>query len=132
MLYLNKNINKKNPEESTWQYRSYRWQGFNPWVGKIPWRRKWQNPLQYSCLENPNGQRSLVGCSQSLQKSDTTERLSMHTQNSAIAVIVTSTPISITTTASTTVIIICYILEWTWDPILWREFRVVLGRPVPQ
>ena len=23
-----------------------------PWVGKIPWRRKWQ-PLQYSCLENP-------------------------------------------------------------------------------
>ena len=26
---------------------------FNPWVGKIPWRRKWQNPLQYSCLENP-------------------------------------------------------------------------------
>ena len=26
--------------------------GFNPWVGKIPWRRKWQ-PLWYSCLENP-------------------------------------------------------------------------------
>ena len=26
--------------------------GFNPWVGKIPWRRKWQ-PLHYSCLENP-------------------------------------------------------------------------------
>ena len=26
--------------------------GFDPWVGKIPWRRKWQ-PLQYSCLENP-------------------------------------------------------------------------------
>ena len=25
---------------------------FNPWVGKIPWRRAWQ-PLQYSCLENP-------------------------------------------------------------------------------
>ena len=25
---------------------------FNPWVGKIPWRRKC-NPLQYSCLENP-------------------------------------------------------------------------------
>ena len=26
--------------------------GFDPWVGKIPWRRK-GNPLQYSCLENP-------------------------------------------------------------------------------
>ena len=24
----------------------------NPWVGKIPWRRKWQNTLQYSCLGN--------------------------------------------------------------------------------
>ena len=26
--------------------------GFDPWVGKIPWGRKWQ-PLQYPCLENP-------------------------------------------------------------------------------
>ena len=26
--------------------------GFDPWVGKIPWRRAC-NPLQYSCLENP-------------------------------------------------------------------------------
>ena len=24
--------------------------GFDPWVGRIPWRRKY--PLQYSCLEN--------------------------------------------------------------------------------
>ena len=24
----------------------------NPWVGKIPWRKKWQ-PLQYSYQENP-------------------------------------------------------------------------------
>ena len=29
--------------------------GFNPWVG----RKAWQ--LQYSCLENPHGQSSLVG-----------------------------------------------------------------------
>ena len=27
---------------------------FDPWVGKIPWSRKWQ-PLQYSCLENSMG-----------------------------------------------------------------------------
>ena len=26
--------------------------GFDPWVGKIPWRRN-DNPLQYSCLGNP-------------------------------------------------------------------------------
>ena len=25
--------------------------GFDPWVGKIPWRRKWP-PIQYSCAEN--------------------------------------------------------------------------------
>ena len=26
--------------------------GFEPWVGKIPWRREWL-PLQYYCWENP-------------------------------------------------------------------------------
>ena len=26
--------------------------GFDPWVGKRPWRRNWQ-PLQYACLGNP-------------------------------------------------------------------------------
>ena len=26
--------------------------GFDPWVGKIFWRRKWQS-TQYCCLENP-------------------------------------------------------------------------------
>ena len=36
--------------------------GFNLWVEKIPWRRAW-HPLQYSCLENSHGQRSLVGYS---------------------------------------------------------------------
>ena len=32
-----------------------------PRVGKIPWWKKWQT-TQYSCLENPYGQRSLGGC----------------------------------------------------------------------
>ena len=37
------------------------------------------NPLQYFCLENPHGQRSLVGYSPwGHKESDTTERLSMH------------------------------------------------------
>ena len=26
---------------------------FNPWVGKIPWRKKWQPAPVFSCLENP-------------------------------------------------------------------------------
>ena len=35
------------------------------------------NPLQYSCLENPHGQRSLAGCSPwGPGESDTIERLS--------------------------------------------------------
>ena len=36
--------------------------GFNPWAGKIPGGGH-GNPLQCSCLENPHGQRSLVGYS---------------------------------------------------------------------
>ena len=33
------------------------------------------NPLQYSCLENPHGQRSLAGCSPwGREELDTTER----------------------------------------------------------
>ena len=47
--------------------------GFHPWVGKMPWRRAWQ-PLQYSCLETPHGQRSLVGYSPwGRKESDMTE-----------------------------------------------------------
>ena len=38
-------------KEFTCQCRRCRWQGFNPWVGKIHWRKK-RPPLQYSCLEN--------------------------------------------------------------------------------
>ena len=39
-------------EEPARQCRRRKRCGFNPWVGKIPWRRAWQ-PLQYSCLEHP-------------------------------------------------------------------------------
>ena len=39
------------------------------------------NPLQYSCLENPHGQRSLVGYSPwGHKKLDMTERLSTHSK----------------------------------------------------
>ena len=30
-------------------------------MGKIPWRREWLPPLQYSCLDSFQGQRSLAG-----------------------------------------------------------------------
>ena len=38
-------------KEPIGQCRRHKRCGFDPWVGKIPWRRAWQ--LQYSCLENP-------------------------------------------------------------------------------
>ena len=34
--------------------------GFDPWAGKIPWRRAWQ-PTPVFLPEEPHGQRSLVG-----------------------------------------------------------------------
>ena len=39
-------------EESACRCRRHRRCGFDPWVGKSPWGRKW-NPLQYSCLGSP-------------------------------------------------------------------------------
>ena len=47
--------------------------GFDPWVWKIPWRRKWQ-PTPGFLPRESQGQRSLVGYSPSGSKeSDTTE-----------------------------------------------------------
>ena len=49
--------------------------GFDPWVGKIPWRRKWQ-PTPVLLPGKFHGQRSLVGYSPwGRKESDTTERL---------------------------------------------------------
>ena len=40
------------------------------------------NPLQYSCLENPHGQRSLASCSPwGCKEWDTAEQLSTHTHS---------------------------------------------------
>ena len=47
--------------------------GVRPWVGKIPWRRKWQATPVF-LLEKSHGQRSLADCSPWCHKeSDTTE-----------------------------------------------------------
>ena len=49
--------------------------GFDPWVGKICWRRKWQS-TPVLLPGKSHGQRSLVGYSPwSRKESDTTERL---------------------------------------------------------
>ena len=44
--------------------------GFDPWVGKIPWRRKW-NPLQYSGLENSMDRGAWRATVQGIAKSQT-------------------------------------------------------------
>ena len=52
--------------------------GFDPWIGKIPWRRKWQ-PTAVFLPEKSHRQRSLVGYSSKTHKeSDMTEWLSRH------------------------------------------------------
>ena len=44
-------------KEPACQCRGHKRHGFNPWVRKIPWRRKWQSTLVFLSGE-PHGQRS--------------------------------------------------------------------------
>ena len=51
--------------------------GFDPWVGKIPWRRAWQPTPLFLPGESPWTERSLAGYSPwGHKESETTERLS--------------------------------------------------------
>ena len=65
-------------EEPICQCRRHRRQGFDPWVGKIPWRRKWSPPPVF--LHGKfYGQRGLAGCSLwGCKESDAAERLNMY------------------------------------------------------
>ena len=49
-------------KESACPYRRLKRHGFDPWVGKIPWRWKWQ-PTPVFLPRKFHGQRSLVGYS---------------------------------------------------------------------
>ena len=52
------------------QCRRHRRHGLHPWIGKIPWRRKWESTPVFLPGES-HGQRSLVGySSKGLKKSD--------------------------------------------------------------
>ena len=46
-------------KESVYQCRRH---GFDPWVGKMPWKRKWQ-PILIFLPGKSHGQKSLVGYS---------------------------------------------------------------------
>ena len=62
-------------KESSCQYRRPKRYRFNPWVGKIPWRRKWQ-PTPVFLPRKFHRQRSLTGHSLGFAKSQT--ELSIH------------------------------------------------------
>ena len=49
-------------KEPTCQSRRHKTHGFDPWVGKVPWRRKWQ-PTPLFLPGESHGQRNLVDCS---------------------------------------------------------------------
>ena len=58
---------------------------FDPWLGRSPGGGH-GNPLQYSCLENPHGQRSLAGCSPwGCKELDTTEQRSTAQERHMVA-----------------------------------------------
>ena len=60
-------------KELTCQCRRHKRYGFDPWVGKMPWRRKWQPSAVFFPGES-HGQRSLVGYSPwGCKESDMTE-----------------------------------------------------------
>ena len=63
-------------KEPTCECGSFRRPGFDPWVGKIPWRRAWQ-PAPAFLPEKSHGERRLAGYSPCGHKElDTTEGLS--------------------------------------------------------
>ena len=67
-------------KESTCQARRCRRCGFNPWVRKIPWRRKWQ-PTPVFLPGKFHGQRSLTDYSPwDCKESDMAKQLNTHTQ----------------------------------------------------
>ena len=66
-------------KESACQCRECKGCGFDPWMGKIPWRRKWQ-PTQVFLPGKVHGQMSLADCCPWGRKElDTTQWLSTHT-----------------------------------------------------
>ena len=65
-------------KESTCRCRGCRRHMFNPWIRKIPWRRKWQ-PTPVFLPGKSYRQRSLVGYSPwGCKELNMTEPLSMH------------------------------------------------------
>ena len=62
-------------KESTCQFGRCKIHGFDPWIGKIPWRREWLPTPVFSPIKS-RGQRSLTGYNPwGHQELDTNDRL---------------------------------------------------------
>ena len=71
-------------KEPACQYRRCKRSRFDPWVGKIPWKKKWQPTLVFLSGES-HGQRSLAGYSAwGCKESDTTEWLNTYAHSTSI------------------------------------------------
>ena len=76
-----------NGEESACLCQRHKRRGFNPWLGKICWNRKWQ-PASVFLPGKFHGQRSLANYTPwNCKKSDTTELLSIHTRTHCLSTI---------------------------------------------
>ena len=59
MYFISSSLGGTSGKEPTWQCRRQKRRGFDPWVGKIPWRRAWQpSPVRLS--GESHGQRATV------------------------------------------------------------------------
>ena len=66
-------------KEATSQHRRHQRYRFNPWVGKIPWRRAWL-PTPVFLPGESHGQRRLVATVHEVTKSQTQlKQFSIHT-----------------------------------------------------
>ena len=74
-------------KELTCKCRRWKRHGFNPWVGKNPWRRAWQ-PTPVFLPKDSHGQRSLVGFSLCVGKDSPLKQLSRHTHTHTLIVII--------------------------------------------
>ena len=61
-------------------YRLHETKEFDPWVGKIPWTRKWQ-PTPVFLPEESHGQRSLAGSSPWGRKEEEQQSSLAHTHS---------------------------------------------------
>ena len=101
---------------------------FNPWVGKIPWRRKWQPALVFLPGKS-HGQRSLVGYSPwSCKESDMTERLHFHFHTYIWMSIYTSVILFNIYKLNQT---ICYIVSILFYAVCWENFSISTNIYVP-